>query len=419
MPRSTARPNLHTLATHAGRHDFRELGVHAPPVDRSTTYPIGDLDQATASLDRLVEGRGEAVNPVYARLHSPTVARWEGALAEMEGAEAAVAFSTGMAALTAVVLAAKAQGRHIVAVRPLYGGSDHLLDSGLLGVDITWATADTIEESIRRDTCLVIVETPANPSLALVDIERVVEQAGNVPVMVDSTFATPVLQNPLRHGAAIVLHSATKFLGGHGDVMAGVVATTDEWAARIRQVRIATGAILDPFAAYLLHRGLPTLPIRVERAQATACVLAQRLSEHELVSTVRFPGLPGEDPRGIIGRQMRGPGSLIAFEPKGDPGDIGRLLKALELITPAVSLGSTDTLIQHPFGLTHRVVDAGALEQAGVSANLVRLSVGLEGVDDLWNDLEQALASTMARRPPLRARETSSRSHDIELSSAI
>jgi methionine-gamma-lyase len=335
----------HTQSVHAGREDLRELGVHALPVDLSTTYPLSDVAGGTASLDALVEGKAAADNPVYARLFNPTIARWEQAMAVAERAEAAVAFSSGMAALTACILALQDRGRHIVAVRPVYGTSDHLLASGLLGNEISWAEADEVAQAIRPDTALVLIETPANPTLSLVDIEAVVAQAGDVPVMVDSTFATPILQNPLDQGAAMVMHSATKFLGGHGDVIAGVIACSETWAAKLRQIRVATGALLHPWAAYLLHRSMPTLKLRVERAQTVAIELAERLSAHPQVRRVHFPGLPDQDPKGLLGRQMRGPGSVLAFEVAGDYDTAAAVVNAVELMTPAVSLGSVDTVI--------------------------------------------------------------------------
>jgi len=385
-----------TRAVHAGRADFPDLGVHAPPLDLSTTYPFTDLGAATDSLDALVSGDREAANPVYARLYNPTVARFEDALADLEGAEAAVAFGSGMAAITAVLLAARqtpgraqAGSGHVVGVRPLYGTTDHLLSSGLLGLDVTWAAADTVGDAIRPDTALVMIETPANPTLALVDIEAVVAQAGDVPVLVDSTFATPVLQHPLAHGATFALHSATKFLGGHGDVIAGAVATSEAWARRLRQVRVATGALLHPLAAYLLHRGLPTLPLRVERAQATAKVLAERLARRDAVAVVHYPGLDGDTD--LLHRQMRGPGAILAFEVEGGTEAATALLRAIHLMTPAVSLGSTDTLIQHPAGLTHRVVSDEGRAAGGISDGLLRISVGLEHPDDLWRDLARGL----------------------------
>lgn len=386
-----------TRAVHAGRGDFIEMGIHAPPIDLSTTYPTPDLDTAAASFDSLASGDGPRGNFVYQRLFNPTTDRFERALAELEGAEDAAAFSSGMATLSAVLLAAKSRGSHVVAVRPMYGTADHLLTSGLLGLSVTWTTQDAIAEALRPDTALVIIETPANPTLELVDIAAVVRQAGNVPVLVDSTFATPVLQLPLALGAALVLHSATKFLGGHGDVLAGVVAGPHHLIRDIKHVRAATGGLLHPLSSYLLHRGLPTLQLRVERAQASAVALASRLAEDPRVAGVRFPSLPGQDPRSLLGRQMLGPGSILAFElASDDPSVMDDFLAALEIITPAVSLGSTDTLIQPPAALTHRVVDEHAREAAGISRGLLRLSVGLEDARDLWRDLDHALSHVPA-----------------------
>ncbi|HLA64497.1 MAG TPA: PLP-dependent transferase [Rhodothermales bacterium] len=387
---------LDTLAVHAGRDDLAALGVHAPPLDLSTTYPFTDLAEAVASLDALTTGAPDAATPVYSRLLSPTVARFERGLAVLEGAEGAVAFASGMAALTAVVLATRTnQKNHVVGVRPLYGTTDKLLSGGLLGVDVTWTDADGIAEAVRPDTCLVVVETPVNPTLELVDLEDAVRQAGSVPVLVDSTFATPVLQRPLDHGAALVFHSATKFIGGHSDVLAGVVAGAEAWMRRLREVRVFTGGVLHPLAGYLLHRGLPTLPLRVERMQATATALATGLAAHPGVARVYYPGLPGGDPRALIGRQMAGPGPMLSFEVGGGFAVADRLMRALRIITPAVSLGSTDTLIQHPAGLTQRVVQRGDGDTksgpSAVSEGLLRLAVGLEAAADLLADLTQAL----------------------------
>lgn len=384
--------DLTTRAVRAGRADLGELGVHAPPIDLSSTYPFTDLDRATGCLDALVEGDAHAENPVYARLLNPTVARFEDGLADLENASDAVAFSSGMAALTAALMAARQDGNHVVATRPIYGTTDHLLACGMLGFEVTWARPGEIASAIRPDTALVIIETPANPTLNLIDIADVVLQAGDVPVLVDSTFATPVLQRPLDHGAAMCLHSATKFIGGHGDVIAGVIATSEKWARRLRQVRILTGALLHPLAAYLLHRGLPTLPLRVERAQQTAIHLSDRLAAHPGVARVYFPGMPDGDPQGLIGRQMDGPGAILAFEVHGGGTAARAILENVRLMTPAVSLGSVDTLIQHPAGLTHRVVSEEGCEQGGISDSLLRVSVGLEAPEDLWNDLKQALA---------------------------
>ena len=391
-----------TRACHAGREDFEEIGVHAPPIDLSSTYPTPDLDAAARSFDSLVAGDAPQGSFVYQRLFNPTTDRFERALAELEGAEDAAAFGSGMAAFTAVLLAAKSRGTHVVGIRPIYGTADHLLSSGLLGLTVTWVKQDEVAAAIRPDTALVVLETPTNPTLDLVDIAHIVRQVGRVPVLVDSTFATPVLQQPLALGAALVMHSATKFLGGHGDVLAGIVAGAHSLVRDIKHVRAATGALLHPFGSYMLHRGLPTLQLRVERAQQTAQLIAERLAEDPRIASIRFPGLPEQDPRGLIGagRQMRGPGSVMSFElASPDPLVMRAFVARLKLITPAVSLGSTDTLIQPPAVLTHRVVSPEARAQAGITSGLLRLSVGLEEMRDLWRDLDQALAVVPAAAP--------------------
>lgn len=389
-----------TLAVHSGRDDLAALGVHALPLDLSTTYPVIDAELAASDLDAWTEGTEDARrNPIYARLYNPTVGRFEQAMAVLERAEAAVAFATGMGALTAVLLALPAGRRHVVGVRPLYGTSDHLLASGLLGTTVTWAAPDEVEGAITPDTGLVVMETPQNPTVTLVDIAAVVRQAGPVPVLVDNTFATPVLQNPLAHGASIVLHSATKAIGGHGDAMGGVVACGEEFAARLRQVRVATGALLHPMGAYHLHRGLPTLHVRVREMQATATELARRLAAHSGVERVYHPSLPGADPAGLVGTQMRGPGTMLAFEVSGGPAAARALLSNVRVATHAVSLGSVDTLIQHPASLTHRIMDAADREEWGISPSLVRMSVGLEAAADLWADLALALEAAAASAP--------------------
>ncbi|MFZ2753349.1 MAG: aminotransferase class I/II-fold pyridoxal phosphate-dependent enzyme [Lysobacteraceae bacterium] len=385
-----------TLAVHAGREDFVELGVHAPPIDLSTTYPVADLGVGTASLDALVAGDATAANPIYARLYNPTVARAEGALARLEGTEACVAYGSGMAAMTALLLASRGRGVHVLVVRPLYGTSDHLLASGLVGLEAEFVEAQDIAARRRADTALVLIETPANPTLDLVDIRAVVEAAGDVPVAVDSTFATPILQRPFELGATYVLHSATKFLGGHGDVIAGIVCCSEDNAKALRQVRAVTGGLLHPLAAFLLHRGLPTLALRVERAQANAIELARRLAAHPAVANVFYPGMGTVRNEHLLGTQMRGPGSLIAFELRDGYDAAVWVMRKVELMTPAVSLGSVDTLIQHPASLTHRVLDDETRMRCGITPGLLRLSVGIEHVEDLWVDLARALTYNLS-----------------------
>ncbi|MHA7303726.1 trans-sulfuration enzyme family protein [Arthrobacter sp. TMN-49] len=390
--------NLDSVAVHGGREDLQSLGVHALPIDLSTTNPLPDIVRGGDSYESMALGGHPLADggSVYARLWNPTVARFESALAQLEKAQAAVAFASGMAAMTAAILASKSaandSGRsaevpHVVAVRPLYGGTDHLLASGLLGVDVTFCTEDEVAGAMRNSTVLVILETPGNPTLDLVDIRHVVAQAGDVDVLVDNTFATPILQNPISLGAAMSLHSATKYLGGHGDAVGGVIACSEHNAEALRRVRAVTGAILHPLGAYLLHRGLTTLPIRVRSQQESARTIAGWLANHPAVENVYFPGSDG-DPKSLLQHQMRGPGAMVAVSLRGGFEAANRFTSAVRVFTHAVSLGGVDSLIQHPAALTHRPV----APEARPSANLVRLSIGLEGVQDLIADLDRALS---------------------------
>jgi len=376
-------------AVHAGREDLVALGVHAIPLDMSTTAPLASVESGGEAYELMATGGvpGPGQSTVYQRLWNPTVARFESGVSTLEGAAESVAFATGMAALTAVLLAAVAAGKpHVVAVRPLYGGSDHVLATGLLGTTVTFVHPGGVHAALRPDTGLVVAETPANPDLSLLDIRKLVADADGVPVMIDNTFATPVLQRPLESGAALVLHSATKFLGGHGDAMGGVVATDSGWASRLRQVRAVTGGLLTPWPAYLLHRGLATLPVRVRAQQATAHKVALALAGHEAITRVLYPGLAECDPRGLVGTQMSGPGSLLSFEV--DTAEHAQAIPGhVSLITHAVSLGGIDTLIQHPAGLTHRPVAADAKPHA----TMLRVSIGLEDPEDILADLFQAV----------------------------
>lgn len=367
--------SLATEAVHAGREDLAALGLHAAPLDLSTTYPSADSRGEAARIDEFAATGAALEGPqVYGRLGNPTVARFEEALARLEGTESAVAFASGMAALSACLLVRGSLGlRHVVAVRPLYGCSDHLLDSGLLGTEVTWTDPAGVADALRPDTGLVLVETPANPTLAETDLRAVAYSCGSVPLLVDNTFATPVLQRPAEHGARLVLHSATKYLGGHGDVMGGVIACDEELAGALRRIRFATGGVLHPLAGYLLLRGLATLPVRVRAQSAAAAELARRLAGHPAVARVRYPRLGG---------------AMVAFEVRGDPHAV---IGAVRLITPAVSLGSVDTLIQHPGSISHRIVDPADRRSGGIGERLLRMSVGLEDVDDLWADLSAAL----------------------------
>jgi cystathionine gamma-synthase/methionine-gamma-lyase len=385
--------HIDTLAVHAGMDGLTETGTHVPGIDLSTTNPLRGVESGGYSYENLATGGtpepGDSA--VYQRLWQPGVARFENALSALERTQGTVAFATGMAALTATLIATVTAGKpHIVALRPLYGGTDHVLASGLLGTTVSFTDLAGVGAAIRPNTGLVILESPANPTLELTDISAIVAAAGSVPVLVDNTFATPVLQRPVESGATLVLHSATKFLGGHGDAMGGTVSGPVGWMVRLRQVRALTGGLLQPFNAYLLHRGLRTLPIRVRAQQETAGEVAARLSTHPTLARVLYPGLPGQDPQGLIGRQCAGAGSLIALD-LGSFAAAVRFTEALGLVTHAVSLGGVDSLVQHPASLTHRPVAADARPGAGI----VRLSIGLEHVEDLMEDILAALDTAL------------------------
>lgn len=385
--------HLDTLAVHAGRQDLTELGVHALPIDLSSTNPLPNIEKGGDSYETLAMGGRplEDGSNVYARLWNPTVARFEDAIAELENAEASVAFSSGMAAITAAFLShTTTLGlNHVVAVRPLYGGTDHLLASGLLGTEVTYCTASEVAASITSSTGMVILETPANPTLELVDISQVVQQAGDVPVLVDNTFATPYLQNPLDHGAAMSLHSVTKYISGHGDVVAGVIACNETTAEALRRVRAITGSVLHPLGAYLAHRGLATLPVRMRAQQESAQQLAEWLSLQDEVAKVFYPGM-NADPQGVLGTQMRGSGAMLSIRLKHGFEAARDLTGSVQLFTHAVSLGGVDSLIQHPAALTHRPV----VSDAKPGEDIVRISVGLESPTDLIADLAQGLERT-------------------------
>ena len=305
-----AQWGLNTTAVHAGRDDLTELGVHALPIDFSTTNPLPSVEGGGDAYENLATGGTPSPGHrthVYRRLWNPTVGRFESAMACFEPRTAtgdstqAVAFATGMAAVTAVVLSRVKAGKpHVVGIRPLYGGTDHLLEHGLLGTHVTYTDLHGLSAAITEHTGLIVLESPGNPTLELVDIAAVARAAGDVPVMVDNTFASSILQHPLELGATFSMHSATKYIGGHGDAMGGVIITSAEYASALRSVRAITGGLLDPMSAYLLHRGLPTMPIRVREQQAHAMGLASWLREQSAVSRVFYPGLGECDPHGLV-----------------------------------------------------------------------------------------------------------------------
>lgn len=373
-----------TRAIHAGQAPDPVTGAVVPPLSLSTTFVQDEV------------GRHRGFE--YARSGNPTRAALETAVAALEGAAHGLAFASGLAAEDAVIRT-MAGGGHVIFPIDAYGGTFRLIDRvwGPLGVahtPVDLTSPEHIERAWRDDTRLVWVETPSNPMLSIVDIERVsalAHQRG-ARVVVDNTFATPYLQQPLALGADVVVHSATKYLGGHSDVVGGFLAVADdEVEERLRYIQNAAGAVPGPLDCYLVHRGIKTLALRMERHCQNAEAVAGMLSRHPAVASVRYPGLPGHPGHEVAARQMRRFGGMVSFVmARGEPAAL-EVAHSTELFTLAESLGAVESLIEHPHRMTHASAAGSPLQ---VDSGLLRLSVGLETVDDLIADLEQALART-------------------------
>lgn len=384
----------HSKAIHAGFDPLEHRGAVSVPVYQSSTFAFPSAEEGARRFEGVSDGL------IYTRLGNPTIAALEGCVAALEGGVGAVATAAGMAAVAATVLALVDGGQHVVGTHPLYGPSRGLLEKHLarFGVGSTFVNGTdpaALRAAMRPETRLIYVETPANPTLDLVDLAQAAAVASDhgAWLVVDNTFASPHLQRPLEHGADVVLHSMTKFLNGHTDVVAGIVVAREESVlARLRDVVQAFGFTMDPHQAWLVLRGVRSLGMRVERAQANAQVLAPWLEGHPAVRWVRYPGLPSHPQYELACRQMNGPGAMIAFELYGGVEAGRRLMNAVKLITLAVSLGGIESLIEHPASMTHRSVPEEERRRQGITAGLVRLAVGCEDVEDLLADLEQALA---------------------------
>jgi len=342
---------------------------------------------------------GEEDGFIYTRIGNPTIRGFERCVALLEGGDAAIAFSSGMAATTAVILSFFEPGGNVVLCEPVYGGTHALVHDVLprMGVESRLIDALDIEQvkgAIDDRTGLVWVETPANPTLKVVDIGRVAEVTRplNVPLIVDNTFATPCYQRPFDLGAQIVMHSTTKYICGHGDSVGGVIVCREDHVKRIRdEIRKELGAVMSPFNAWLLIRGLKTLEVRMERHSANAMKVAEYLSGHPKVERVLYPGLPDHPQHNIAVKQMTGFSGMVTFFIKGGRKEGAVLMNSLKLCILAVSLGDCDTLIEHPASMTHSTYSAEDLAKFDITENLIRISVGLEDPEDIIEDLEQGL----------------------------
>jgi len=381
-----------TRIIHAGAERDPGTRAVAPPICQTSTFAFASCDQGAALFVGGEEGY------IYTRMGNPTTARLEAAVANLEGGAGGLATGSGMAALCTILFALLEQGSHVVGSSSVYGPSRVVVerDFSRFGVSSTFVETSDLEATraaFRPETRLVFVETPANPTLAVTDLAATaaVAHARNALLVVDNTFSSPVLQRPLEHGADVVMHSMTKFLNGHSDVVAGmIVAGTTDLLKRIKPVHSYLGACMDPHQAWLVLRGLRTLSLRVHAAQVNAERIAPFLEQHSKVEWVRYPGLPSHPQHKLAQRQMDGPGSLISFEVRGGYEAGVRLLDSLQLMTMAVSLGGVETLVQHPASMTHAAMARPERLEAGISDGLVRLSVGCEDVEDLIADLEKA-----------------------------
>lgn len=383
-----------TLAVHAGDAPNAATGALEPPLVLSNAFAFTDAAEAAGRFD------GSRSGLIYSRWENPTVEALESKIAALEGAQECVALASGMAALNAALCANVSAGDHVVASRSLYAESVRLLRDQLVRFDVETTFADAtdagaIEAAMRDTTRAVLVETPANPTLAITDIRAVSEvtRARGATLIVDSTFGTPYHQHPLALGADLVVHSATKALAGHGDAIGGVVAGAADAVTAVRRVGVRTaGAAMSPFTAMLISRGVRTLGLRMARASASAAELARRLEGDARIAHVHYPGLASHPGHEVAARQMvRGFGALVAFEVRGGTAAGARAYDAVEVITRAVSLGDVRSLLTHAASTTHASLSAGELEAAGIAAGLMRLSVGIEDVEDLWADLDRAL----------------------------
>jgi cystathionine gamma-lyase len=373
-----------TRAVHAGERED-ETGSVTVPIYQVSTFRQKELG---------VEGEY-----VYARTGNPTRTALENALATLEEGQHGLAFGSGMAAITTLALSLLRQGDHVVAVEDLYGGSRRLFDRIMhnFGIDFTYirgSTSSAFENAMKPETKIVWVETPTNPLLQIIDIPMAAKVAHNrhALLVVDNTFASPYLQEPLKLGADIVVHSTTKYLGGHSDLVGGAVIMSDSRLyEKVKFAQNAAGAVPGPFDCWLVLRGIKTLAVRMDRHCSNAQRVAEYLTSHPKVQRVIYPGLASHPQHSLAKEQMTGFGGMVSFDLKGGFEACGRLLKHVRIFTEAESLGGVESLIEHPSSMTHASVPKEEREQVGVTDSLVRLSIGIEDVEDLVTDLSQAL----------------------------
>jgi methionine-gamma-lyase len=390
---------MNSRLVHGGHHPDA-TGAVTVPIYQTSTFAFRDAAHGAALF------AGAEPGYIYTRIGNPTIAALEESVASLENGVGGIATSSGLAAVNTVYMALLEHGAHMVSTASVYGPSRGLIDRHYrrFGVEADFVDTTDLENlrrAMRATTRLVYVESPSNPSMQVTDLAgaaAIAHEHGSL-LIVDNTFASPYLQRPLDLGADVVLHSVTKFINGHADVVGGILVAREERVlARLRDVMVQTGCNMDPHQAFLVIRGLKTLGVRVERAQQNAMAIARWLEAHPMVAAVKYIGLPSHPQHELAQRQMNGFGSMIGFELKGGLEAGRRLMDRVRLATLAVSLGGVETLIEHPASMTHASMSREAREAAGFTDGLVRYSVGIEDPEDLLADLEQALAGMAAPR---------------------
>jgi len=383
-----------TLAVHAGEGPCPATGALDTPIYQSTTYVSADADEMAAVYGEQKFGY------MYTRYGNPTIHALQAKMAALERGEAALAFASGMAAISSAVLGYVKAGDHVVAARSLYGAAYHFLDQKLprLGASTTFVQSTRVEDfekALRPNTRLIYFETPSNPILEILDIAALaaLARAHSLPTMLDNTFASPALQQPLALGVTVVVHSATKYLCGHGDAMGGIVVGPKAYIDELRHEYLRDfGGVISPFNAWLILRGLRTLHLRMPAHCANAQKIAEFLDRHPRVERVNYPGLPRHPGHDIARQQMAAFGAMISFEVKGGYEGGKKVMDRVKIFARAASLGDTRSLIVHSASTSHRAVPREQRLAIGITDGLVRLSVGIEAAEDLIADLDQALA---------------------------
>lgn len=387
-----------TRAVHSGYQSSENQGSLNPPIYMTSTFCFDTVEQGAARFS------GEESGHFYSRISNPTQAVLETRLADLEDGEAALATASGMGAISATFWTIVSPGDHVLVDKTVYGCTFSFMEHGLkkFGIEVTYVDFtkhDEINAALQSNTRVVYFESPVNPSMRILDIHQisilVKDYSNDIQIVVDNTYCTPALQRPLTMGADIVVHSATKYLGGHGDLIAGAVVGRTNMIENIRLhgLKDMTGAVISPINVFLVLRGIKTLQLRMERHCQNAQIVAEMLEAHSAVESTYYPGLPSDSGHQLAKRQMDGFGGMIAFELKAGFRGAVKTLNALQLIKRAVSLGDTETLIQHPASMTHSTYSPEQQEMHGITQGLIRISVGLECVDDILADLNQALGA--------------------------